>query len=552
MNKQALPTTEQSNPLTVDLDVSSPSKILSLLGEVDISVLDPPYFPLPPKRPVVLVGCGTSGRLAYLLSKCHSTAERPVSYAIAGGDTALFAAKEAFEDRPAAGAADTRVAIEAFSKDFPVISDWVVVGITCGMSAPYVAGSLDWAMDNGCEVVLLGFNSIDNARVDPMHGYGARTFRDVALRVASVGRVVNPLVGPEAVTGSSRMKGGSMTKFIVEKALAGAATHSDEYRDAHKAVYGSPRTSAQLSLLGEAAGQSLMAGACVVYLAREAVGILSLIDASEQRPTFGSAESDVRGFVIDPSPRWSAMASSAVDSPVFQNSMKYFEGSVVSSLPRGSLVILVVTDMEEEGLREADCARVKGLLPTLREAGAKFWTVAVGIESGYDVSDHLGDLIDGSVHIDVPLARSSRGNFVGEACCKWVFNYVSTCAHVLRGVVYKNRMINLCVSNQKLYLRAVGIVSTVAQVTAEEAESALLDAIYSNPATGAPPRPARDADLAHAIPIHLANAQGRTGIVPLAILLALDKSISADQAAEAIKAEPRIRLAINSAVTKKN
>jgi N-acetylmuramic acid 6-phosphate (MurNAc-6-P) etherase len=545
------PTTEQPNPLTADLDVSSPSTILSLLGQVDVAVLDPPLLSLPAKRPVVLVGCGTSGRLAYLVSQSHSTAERPVTYAIAGGDTALFAAKEAFEDRPAAGAADTRAAIEAFSKDFPLVSDWVVIGITCGMSAPYVAGSLDWAMDNGCEVVLLGFNSIENARVDPMHGYGTRTFRDVALRVSSVGKVVNPLVGPEAVTGSSRMKGGSMTKFIIEGALTNGAVRGSVYRDAHEAVYGVPRSSAQLSLLGSTAGQALLAGSCVVYLAREAVGILSLIDASEQRPTFGAAETDVRGFVIDPSAKWSAMASSATDSPVHMNTMAHFESSVLATLPRGSLVILVVTDMDGEDSREADCARVKELLPRLREAGAKLWTVAVGIESGYDVSDHLGDRVDGSVHIDIPLAPGPAGSAVGEACCKWVFNFVSTCAHVLKGVVYKNRMINLCVSNQKLYLRAVNIVSTVAQVPAQDAETALLEAIYSQPPAGAPARPARDADLAEAIPIHLANAQGRTGIVPLAVLLAADKTLTVDQAAERIKAEPRIRLAIEKFCGKK-
>ena len=97
------------------------------------------------------------------------------------------------------------------------------VGITCGLSAPYVAGQLDLAMQfpapskegpRGVAAAVLGFNSVDHARDRPIELWdGQRSFRDVllAMQQKSVDEgdaqrlmVLNPIIGPEPIAGSSR------------------------------------------------------------------------------------------------------------------------------------------------------------------------------------------------------------------------------------------------------------------------------------------------------------------------------------------------------------
>lgn len=62
-------------------------------------------------------------------------------------------------------------------------------------------------------------------------------------------------------------------------------------------------------------------------------------------------------------------------------------------------------------------------------------------------------------HVEIPSSiasapsnQHSHAAFI-ETAAKWVFNYLSTTANVLKGCVYKNRMINVCITNQKLFRR---------------------------------------------------------------------------------------------------
>ena len=97
-----------------------------------------------------MVGSGTSGRLSFAAARSFrelaeardlGTSLR-FHYAIAGGDGALIKAQESGEDDPAAGAR----AVESCLADAPANATVVVIGITCGLSAPYVAGALDRAV----------------------------------------------------------------------------------------------------------------------------------------------------------------------------------------------------------------------------------------------------------------------------------------------------------------------------------------------------------------------------------------------------------------------
>ena len=70
-------------------------------------------------------------------------------------------------------------------------------------------------------------------------------------------------------------------------------------------------------------------------------------------------------------------------------------------------------------------------------------------------------------------------NFLFQFASKLVFNAITTCAHVLKGKVYENYMIDVGVSNNKLYFRSINIVSKFSNVDLKISESLILKSIYS-------------------------------------------------------------------------
>lgn len=141
---------------------------------------------------LVYVGAGTSGRLGVLdASECPPTFlsdPRLVQGVIAGGPDALRRAIEGAEDSPADGAA----AIDALDVD----GRDVVFGISAGGTTPYVHGALQRAAERGARTVFF-------ACVRAEH---VASIADVEIRV---------LVGPEVITGSTRMKAGTATKLVL-------------------------------------------------------------------------------------------------------------------------------------------------------------------------------------------------------------------------------------------------------------------------------------------------------------------------------------------------
>ena len=74
--------------------------------------------------------------------------------------------------------------------------------------------------------------------------------------------------------------------------------------------------------------------------------------------------------------------------------------------------------------------------------------------------------------------KGGLGGGVGEVSLKVVLNVLSTLGHVLVGKVAGNRMIDVAVSNNKLYYRAVRIIGDVGRVDAEEAERCLMRSVF--------------------------------------------------------------------------
>jgi N-acetylmuramic acid 6-phosphate etherase len=141
---------------------------------------------------LIYVGAGTSGRLGVLdASECPPTFRvepEMVQGIIAGGDAAMFRAREGAEDKPEDGAA----AIDARQ----ITSKDVVMGIATGGTTPFVHGALRRATQLGARTIFL--SCVQSVPGEP-----------------PVDLVIRPLTGPEVVTGSTRLKAGTATKLVL-------------------------------------------------------------------------------------------------------------------------------------------------------------------------------------------------------------------------------------------------------------------------------------------------------------------------------------------------
>jgi len=197
---------EARNPETMQIDLMSTPQILEAMNAEDRRVPPAVAAMLPEiARAVdrvveafraggrlIYMGAGTSGRLGVLdASECPPTFGVPegmVIGLIAGGDRALRYPVEGAEDSRDEGRQDLeRVALTA--------SD-VVVGIAVSGRTPYVIGGLEFARAVGATTVALSCNP-DSA----------------IARMADI--AISPVVGPEALTGSTRLKSGTAQKLVL-------------------------------------------------------------------------------------------------------------------------------------------------------------------------------------------------------------------------------------------------------------------------------------------------------------------------------------------------
>ena len=285
---------------------------------------------------LVLSGCGTSGRLAYLCSQSFNeyvrktydyTGENLCDYIIAGDEYALVNSVESVEDRPDVGAQKLRSKLENTGVKC------VFIGITCGLSAPFVAGQLDYCLDEmqkeassssviACAVI--GFNPTELARKTNTINNKNETFLDLMSRMKRLETnepnkyfILNPLIGPEPITGSSRMKSGTTTKIILDIITAKALYVIDRPENAQineselvafyellleKCVYSERSLEKLGNIIDRASGslKRLAQGGSINYLTdSERLGLLCCVDASECLPTYGASKRDIKGSIAD-------------------------------------------------------------------------------------------------------------------------------------------------------------------------------------------------------------------------------------------------------------
>jgi len=206
-------TSEQRNLASANLDQLSTLELVKLFNKEDEKVSQAIKLELPliaaaidmiahafqQNGRLIYIGAGTSGRLGVLdASECPPTfgvGHQQVQGIIAGGQAAMFKAQEGAEDDLNAAQVDLNQ-IQLTPQD-------IVVGIAASGRTPYVIGGLNFANKLGCETIAISCN----------HDAPISAIAKIAI---------TPVVGPEVLTGSSRMKAGTAQKLVLNMLSTGA------------------------------------------------------------------------------------------------------------------------------------------------------------------------------------------------------------------------------------------------------------------------------------------------------------------------------------------
>lgn len=204
--------TEKINTDTINIDMASSLEITKFFNNEDktvafsvekqlpniAKVIDIAYDTLSNKGRLIYLGAGNSGRLAAGdACECVPTfgvSDDVVLYVLAGGHKSLLKANEGAEDCFTHGIDDLK-SVHLNSNDF-------VVGLSASGRTPYVQGGLEYANSLGCKTasIVCSKNSIVSHHVDVR---------------------IELLVGPEVITGSTRLKAGTAQKMVLNMISSG-------------------------------------------------------------------------------------------------------------------------------------------------------------------------------------------------------------------------------------------------------------------------------------------------------------------------------------------
>lgn len=206
-------TTESRNSDTMNLDEMTPLQIAAIMNQEDEKAVKAVEEVLPQIATaiewatdslkaggrIIYIGAGTSGRLGVLDAvECPPTfgvSRELVVGLIAGGDKAFVEAVE--------GAEDSETLCEADLKEIGLTSKDIVIGLAASGRTPYVIYGLDFANKTGCHTVAIACNK------------GSDVGKKARL-------AIEPVTGPEVLTGSTRLKAGTAQKMILNMISTGS------------------------------------------------------------------------------------------------------------------------------------------------------------------------------------------------------------------------------------------------------------------------------------------------------------------------------------------
>lgn len=201
--------TEQINTNTSDIDLADTREILNMINEEDKKVpsavkqeipyieqaVEIIYQSIKAGGRLIYIGAGTSGRLGIVdASECpptFGTHPELVQGIIAGGNQAMFASQEGAEDDEEQAIIDLN-AKQLTSKD-------VICGIAASGRTPYVKSAINYAHSIGCKTIMITTSKRE----------------EVFARGINADVFICPVVGPEVIAGSTRMKSGTAQKLVL-------------------------------------------------------------------------------------------------------------------------------------------------------------------------------------------------------------------------------------------------------------------------------------------------------------------------------------------------
>ena len=249
-------------------------------------------------------------------------------------------------------------------------------------------------------------------------------------------------------------------------------------------------------------------------------------------PTFGANFTDVRGFLDG---GWETLLGPGNDlsdqSPLYRISIDEFTNVILPSAGPSDLVVgLGYGDNEDWLASYLDQAKSQGVRT------ARVVVNPVG---------PIPDSVDVQVGIEIPVIGFLKDNCLyGDYATKLAVNALTTGAHILSGKVFENRMIDLRISNNKLYYRTLGIIQKLMGVDESVAKESLVRSIY---ATDEPTDEQRNAKISS----YVERVTTAKKIVPRALLLSTGK-FTVKQADEALKEIPVIRLLVEKYAIKES
>ncbi|CAH2245364.1 glucokinase regulatory [Pelobates cultripes] len=580
--EETLPISEKSNPITRELDKADPIQLVQLLKDCDAEIFQEEDDNLvhyqrlysesvlrtvadianrvqevlknPEDGLIVLSGCGTSGRLAMLLANSFNRLLKGLhktpcySYIISGGDRSIVSSQEAPEDNAMMGEEELKKVCEGKRKV-------VYIGISCGLSAPFIAGQLDYCMRklDTFLPVLVGFNPVNMARNDTIEGWQF-TFRKVAERMQNLqdtqqAFILNPAVGPEGVSGSSRMKGGSATKILLEtlflfahKAESNVAVTEGclleilrTYERAHKVTYSQSK---KIAALMKQSATSLQKKGHLYIVGWGTLGVMGIMDAVECVPTFHAEWDDVRSFING---GYKTLENKEGDigstGPEFAISHEDFVKSVLPSLSETDTVLFIFT-------LDDDLSEVEKMVTQVKEKTSNVYAISHAIAGQY-MPNSTKKMIPNIIGVTWPiLFLEYEGAFIQkfqrELSTKWILNTVTTGAHVLKGKIFRNFMVDFKIGSSKLFQRAVTVLQRVTGHSQQRCTEALLQSIYGTQALC-------DQVKNAAISKHVEEAALKDKVLPTAIIILL-RNCTLQESSARLQVSPTIRAAIESSL----
>jgi N-acetylmuramic acid 6-phosphate etherase len=292
-------TTESRNPASATIDSLSAIEIVRLMNEQDAAVasaiaaqadsiaraIDVIAERIRGGGRLIYIGAGTSGRLGVLdASECPPTFSTPpemVVGLIAGGQRALTQAIEGAEDDPSQGRTDL-VGVNLSQRD-------VLVGIATSGRTPYVIGGLQYAKSI-CVYTI---------------GFSCNTACDLSEHCQIM---ISPIVGPEVISGSTRMKAGTATKMVLNMLTTGAMVRLgktfgnlmvDLRATNTKLTLRSRRIVAEITGLASVDAQSLL-DRCGGEVKTAIVAFTRSVDPQTARDLLADAQGHLRKALADP------------------------------------------------------------------------------------------------------------------------------------------------------------------------------------------------------------------------------------------------------------